>query len=160
MTAELDLAGLKAMLAEATPGPYDISSGLLRAIRGDRAVPMFEVREIWWDPERPAPTVRHFSGKVQFRAGSQAAKIAHAFKMEGRNLRAVHAALSTLPALIQRIEALEEALRPFAEAADAFNDCEQHPNGCPDSAQAGELVDLTVGDFHRARSALTLTKGR
>lgn len=54
-----------------------------------------------------------------------------------------------------KITLLECALLPFAEAADNFDDCEQHPNGCPDEALAGELVDLTVGDFRAARSTLT-----
>lgn len=51
-------------------------------------------------------------------------------------------------------DGLVEALRPFAEYADFYNDCEQHPNGCPDTALCGEVVDLTVGDFRRARKAL------
>jgi hypothetical protein len=139
---DLDLAGLKAMLAEATPGPWTAIKGVeasddmrcgVAAVRGDKAYLVATI-------ENGAP------GDV--------------CDTEYANARLIVAAKTAFPALIQRIEELEEALKPFAEAADAFNDCEQHPNGCPDSAQAGELVDLTVGDFRRARSALTPTKGR
>jgi hypothetical protein len=50
---------------------------------------------------------------------------------------------------------LAEALKPFAALAELWTSCEQHPSGCPDSALVGEVVDLTVGDFRRARQALT-----
>lgn len=46
------------------------------------------------------------------------------------------------------------ALRPFADLAHFYADCEQHLNGCPDSALVGEVVDLTVGDFRRAAEAI------
>jgi len=57
-----------------------------------------------------------------------------------------------------QIEKLRAAVEPFAKAADLYNDCEQHPNGCPDDAQAGELFGVFVGDFRRARQALGDTK--
>ena len=63
-------------------------------------------------------------------------------------------AVRALPHLLSRISELESALRPFAEAVNFYDDCEEHPDGCPDDAQAGELVDLTVGDFRQARQAL------
>jgi hypothetical protein len=57
-----------------------------------------------------------------------------------------------------QIEQLRAALEPFAKAADFYDDCEQHPCGCPDGVSAGELVDLTVGDFRTARQAYEDTK--
>ena len=51
-------------------------------------------------------------------------------------------------------ERLAEALQPFADQADAYDSCEQHPDGCPDEALCGDVVDLTVGQFRAARSAL------
>ena len=62
--------------------------------------------------------------------------------------------LGELRSALSRISELESALRPFSEAADFYDDCEQHPGGCPDNAPAGELVDLTVGDFREARRAI------
>jgi short subunit dehydrogenase-like uncharacterized protein len=61
-----------------------------------------------------------------------------------------------IEALITREAVLTGALGPFADYADTFNEaCEQHPGGCPDAALVGEVVDLRVGDFRRARTALT-----
>ena len=51
-------------------------------------------------------------------------------------------------------ERLAEALQPFADQAETYDSCEQHPNGCPDDALCGDVVDLTVGHFRAARSAL------
>ena len=52
------------------------------------------------------------------------------------------------------VERLREALEPFAEYADWVDSCEQHPDGCPDNALAGE-TSFTVGDLRRARAALS-----
>lgn len=54
-----------------------------------------------------------------------------------------------------KLEWAAEALEPFAEHADFYDDCEQHPGGCPDSIECGEIVDLTVGDFRLARTTLS-----
>jgi len=67
-------------------------------------------------------------------------------------------AVSALESQAAQIEKLRAAVEPFAKAADLYNDCEQHPNGCPDDAQAGELFGVFVGDFRRARQALGDTK--
>lgn len=60
--------------------------------------------------------------------------------------------------LIERLTSenmrLREVLEPFADLAAFYDDCEQHPGGCPDDATAGEVPDLTVGDFRAARKAL------
>lgn len=53
------------------------------------------------------------------------------------------------------VDEAREALRPFAEHADFYNDCEQHPGGCPDRSSLGEMTDdLVVGDLRRARATL------
>jgi hypothetical protein len=52
------------------------------------------------------------------------------------------------------IDEMVEALRPFAEWADWFDSCEQHPAGCPDEAAADEAVEITVGQLRAARTAL------
>jgi hypothetical protein len=54
----------------------------------------------------------------------------------------------------RQMTVMREALRPFADHADFYTDCEQHPHGCPDSALVGEVTDLTVGNFRAARAAL------
>ena len=58
-----------------------------------------------------------------------------------------------------KVAALTEAVEPFAGVADSYEDCEQHPGGCPDDAPAGETIGLTVGDFRRARTALASIEG-
>lgn len=63
-------------------------------------------------------------------------------------------AADALEAKDRRIAELEAALRPFADHADFYTECEQHPNGCPDGALVGEVTDLTVGNFRRARATL------
>ncbi len=70
-------------------------------------------------------------------------------------LGSIVAATPTPPTLS---EDLREALKPFADIADFYDSCEQHPNGCPDSETTGEMVDLTVGDFRRVRAALAQVK--
>ncbi len=60
-------------------------------------------------------------------------------------------------AALAEIEALREALGPFAANAEMYDSCDQHSKGCPNNALAGELVDLTVGDFRRARAVLQST---
>jgi hypothetical protein len=58
------------------------------------------------------------------------------------------------------VDRMREALEPFAALAEFYDECEQHPNGCPDNANIGEAVDVTVGDLRRARAALsTLAEG-
>lgn len=59
----------------------------------------------------------------------------------------------------EEVERLREALRPFADYASFYDSCEQHPDGCPDDAQASEVIDITVGDFRRARAALSDRSG-
>ena len=68
------------------------------------------------------------------------------------------AVIAALESQAAQIEKLRAAVEPFAKAADLYNDCEQHPNGCPDDAQAGELFGVFVGDFRRARQAYEDTK--
>ena len=67
------------------------------------------------------------------------------------------AATPTPPTLSEDLRA---ALKPFADIADFYDSCEQHPNGCPDSETTGEMVDLKVGDFRRARAALALARAQ
>lgn len=90
---------LERLAKKATPGPYDVTTtGLVRALRDDLAVPIFEPRQSY-DP-LPAPTVRYPSGKVQFRKNSEGAKISRAFREERANSQLVAALLNSLPAIL------------------------------------------------------------
>ena len=106
-----DLDALEALLAEATPGPFDRhSTDLVRAIRGDLAVPLFEPRSPLGDPDMPAPTVRD-GRRVIFKAGSFDAKFSAAMKREAANVRLVVALLNSAPAIISELRALRARAR-------------------------------------------------
>ena len=104
-----DLSELEALVGRATPGPYDHRSGLVRAIRGDMAVPLFEVRGVY-DPTIIPPTVRYPDGKVLFKAGSHDARHSYAEHQRGRNGDALAAILNTLSDLLSTIRSQEAAL--------------------------------------------------
>lgn len=74
--------------------------------------------------------------------------------LAGWEHRLMRSCADRLEAQAAEIEKLREALRPFSELADLYENCEQHPQGCPETALCGELPDLTVGHFRRARQAL------
>lgn len=101
---ELDIGRLKELAAKATPGPFDTMNGcLVRALRGDLAIPIFEPR-VPMGPDEPAPTVR-FAGKVQMRAGSHDARYHYAMGAERVNVELVALLLNALPAIIAALEA-------------------------------------------------------
>jgi hypothetical protein len=90
---------------------------LVRALRGDRAVPLFDVRDVWHDPESPPPTVRRADGTVLFRAGSEGARTSAAIKQAHANCRGLTAILNALPSLLaaaRERDALREALEQIA----------------------------------------------
>lgn len=52
------LAEMLAGLEGATPGPWDTSAGLVRAIDGDVAIPIFESRDPWKKHRRAVTVLR------------------------------------------------------------------------------------------------------
>ncbi|MES2173895.1 MAG: hypothetical protein V4523_08095 [Pseudomonadota bacterium] len=106
------IAELRELLAKATAGPYDHMEGMgiVRALRGDVAIPLFETRTPWHDPQHGAPTVR-LAGRVIFRANSEGAKTSEALGREWNNAALVAAALNALPALLDRVEVGEDILQ-------------------------------------------------
>lgn len=103
MSASRDLGReIERLAAKATPGPFDSMPGyLIRAIRGDVAVPLFETREIY-DPLR-APTVRDSRGKVQFRAGSHDAQVSRSERQKHANTQLVALLLNNVPLILQAL---------------------------------------------------------
>lgn len=79
-------AKLRQAAEAATPGPWDRmpGRGLVRAIRDDLAVPLFEPLEPYSDPLLDAPTCR-VGGEVVFRANSQAARESAAIRQGVHN---------------------------------------------------------------------------
>lgn len=61
--------------------------------------------------------------------------------------------------LQRKLDEAVKALEPFAEWAEWFTECEQHPAGCPDGVLAGEAAEITVGDLRMAKSTLTSIRG-
>lgn len=101
-------ADLRALGERATPGPYDTTmTGLVRALRGDLAIPIFESRWPYADT-RVAPAVREASGKVQFRSESEGARIAMASAAEWSNVKLAAALLNNLDTIIAALEAQEK----------------------------------------------------
>ena len=114
------IAELQELMARATEGPYDHMEGrgLVRALRGDMAIPLYEVQEANYDPARPAPTVRQHDGSVLFRAKSHNAETSVGFRRQRANGDFLCAILNTLPDLLAshaaqkaRIAELEAGLR-------------------------------------------------
>ena len=96
---------LERLAALATPGPYDVGPcNLVRALRDDLAVPLFEPRDTFMDPI-PAPTVRDGAGDLVFRAGSNGARTSRALKQEVVNSQLVAALLNNLPTIIAALKA-------------------------------------------------------
>ncbi len=110
--ARADLDRLEALAKAATPGPWDHMKGrnLVRAIRDDLAVPLFEAQEPYCDPLLGAPTCR-VGSKVVFRANSEAARQSAAMKQEHHNAAYI-AALN--PAVVLAILALARKATPPA----------------------------------------------
>jgi hypothetical protein len=102
MTAELDLAGLKAMLAEATPGDWAWRIEPQRYPECD-------------DVDLPATV----SGGGAHIAWLNERYDTNINQMNDKDAALIVAAKNKLPALIQRIEELEEAAREADEALDA-----------------------------------------
>ena len=103
-----DHAELTRLAEAATPGPWDrmAGRGLVRAIRDDLAVPLFEPLEPYSDPLLDAPTCR-VGGKVVFRANSQAARESAAIRQAVHNATFIAAANpATVLALLSEIAAL------------------------------------------------------
>lgn len=103
-----DHAELVRLAEAATQGPWDrmAGRGLVRAIRDDLAVPLFEPLEPYSDPLLDAPTCR-VGGKVVFRANSQAARESAAIRQAVHNAAFIAAANPvTVLALLSEIAAL------------------------------------------------------
>jgi len=100
---------LERLAKDATPGPYDTMPGsLVRAIRGDVAIPILEARAPWGEIIK-APTVRGAEGKVLFRAGSRGAEASMVIHAEHRNIELAATLLNNLPTIIAAIKAMEDA---------------------------------------------------
>ena len=115
-----DHAELARLAEAATQGPWDrmVGRGLVRAIRDDLAVPLFEPLEPYSDPLLDAPTCR-VGGKVVFRANSQAARESAAIRQAVHNAAFIVAANpTTVLALLSEIAALRGDLTETRVAAD------------------------------------------
>jgi len=113
-----DLDALEKLADEATPGEWKRmpGRGLVRAIRDDLAVPLFEPLEPYSDPLLTAPTCR-VGKEVVFRANSQGARESAAIRQAIHNAAFVAAANpATIKALIAE---LKEARKVAAYYADA-----------------------------------------
>jgi hypothetical protein len=143
------IAELRALLAKATGGPWDHleGMGIVRALRGDVAIPLFETRTPWHDPQHGAPTVR-LAGEVVFRANSEGAKTSEALGREWNNAALVAAALNALPALLDWVEAGEKALRM---AKDLLDTIEQTPGNV--WHVVADDPETAVGDTYSAVDA-------
>jgi hypothetical protein len=101
-----DLDALEKLADEATPGPWERmpGRGLVRAIRDDLAVPLFEPLEPYADPLLEASTCR--VGKdVVFRANSQAARESAAIRQAVHNAAfMVGAQPATIKALVAELK--------------------------------------------------------
>lgn len=84
---------LRRLAEKATPGPWMRMTGreLVRAIRGDLAVPLFEALEPICDPALAAPTVR-VGKEVVFRANSAGARKSASMKQQAANAAYIAAA--------------------------------------------------------------------
>lgn len=71
----------------------------------------------------------------------------------------VEEAATEIARLREENKRMRDALKPFGEWADWFDSCDQHHEGCPDEADVGEAVDITVGQLRQARTALAATGG-
>lgn len=114
MPSEIDGSALRALVEKATPGPFDHRDGLVRAIRGEMAVPLFEARPVY-DPSVKAPTVRFPDGEVIFRAGSHDARHSFAEHQCRKNGEALAAILNALPALLDERAASEQHRNDLAD---------------------------------------------
>lgn len=115
-----DHAELARLAEAATKGPWDrmAGRGLVRAIRDDLAVPLFEPLEPYSDPLLDAPTCR-VGGEVVFRANSQAARESAAIRQAVHNAAFIAAANpATVLALLSEIAALRGDLTETRVAAD------------------------------------------
>ena len=150
-------AKLRQAAEAATPGPWDRmpGRGLVRAIRDDLAVPLFEPLEPYSDPLLDAPTCR-VGGEVVFRANSQAARESAAIRQGVHNAAFIAlanpaAVLALLDsdaekdAAITRLEAELSAARAGLKASEAF------------SAQAADLfVACTEPERYPGLTTLTI----
>lgn len=107
----VDIEKLRGLLARATAGPFDHMEGMgiVRALRGDVAIPLFETRTPWGDQHHGAPTVR-LGKEVVFRANSEGARTSEALSREWNNAALVSAALNALPGLLDELERKTKAL--------------------------------------------------
>lgn len=102
------IARLEAAKAKATPGPYDVGPcNIVRAIRGELAIPLFEPRFAF--DALPAPTVRDKSGKVIFRANSHDARLSRSMAQEIANSALIVELVNNLPEIIAALKAQEQS---------------------------------------------------
>lgn len=108
------------LLGKATPGPYDFMEGqdIIRAIRGDLAVPLFDVRTPFGDPDMKAPTVMH-AGKVMFRANSQAARDSASIKQARHNGLYLITLLKSVPTLLTERAEMRARIAALAQEIDS-----------------------------------------
>lgn len=59
------------------------------------------------------------------------------------------------------MEVMANALQPFADHAEFYDECDDHPDGCPDNLTAGGWTNpVTVGDYRRAAEAIAAWNAR
>ena len=119
-----DLNQLKNLAEAATPGPWDHMKGrnLVRAIRDDLAVPLFEAQEPYSDPLLGAPTCR-VGREVVFRANSEGARQSAAMRQEHHNAAFIAAANpETVLSLISTIERQAEEVARWHSAYEIAHD--------------------------------------
>jgi len=133
----IDIERIRGLLEKATPGPWEW--------RDDQLTPPWEPFRKQWSI---APGVLIAEGKDGTPGGDEIDRTNAELIVTLRN------SAQALLAQAERVAVLEEALRPFAEYAEFFDECDQHPSGCPDEASAGEIIGPTVGDFRRACATL------
>jgi hypothetical protein len=113
-----DIAALRELLEKATKGPWEHARGrgLVRALRGDLAVPLFEPLEPYADPDlEKSPTVR-VGTEVVFRANSQGAQQSAALRCQHYNAALIVAAVNALPDLLSTIEGQAEEIEHMRTA--------------------------------------------
>lgn len=148
---DADLERLEELAGKATPGPWDTlhGDGPVRAIRGDWAIPLFDVRAPSDDPEMPAPTVR-VGSEVIARADSTKARSLAAFKQAHRNAAYLAAANpSAIRALITRLRESDALLRHLRNQLDSMlaEDGDRYLPIYPDPDYEVEKIDAYFAAF-------------
>ena len=154
ITLDTTAARLEVLLERATKGPFEYMEGpnLIRALRGDLAVPLFEIREPYCDPDMPVPTVR-LGDKVVCRANSRAARDSASRKQGRANGRFLLEVLNALPALLSERRELKEALAALTKSSS------EYVNTGSDDIGFAVMVANLKRDIDQARALLTANGG-